>query len=165
MGLYLRRRDEAFLLSTTVDAHFSLRTAHESWAQMMPKYLYCAYCTSICMPLNVFFSSARIVNQRGLAVPKHVALMCPSAWGGKTDTYKTSQHKCTHTLYTHRFIHPGTSVVRSIKAAGCPAQTPHGWLLKLASINVGSVQCVNCTCTRNCCFPKRNDGQTPLISF
>ena len=45
---------------------------------------------------------------------------------------------------THQFIHPHTSVVCSIKASGCSAWTPCSRLLKLASISVGSVQCIKC---------------------
>ncbi len=42
---YSNKLLEALLLSTTVYAHFSLRTGHESWAQMMWTYLYQVYCT------------------------------------------------------------------------------------------------------------------------
>lgn len=69
----------AFSLSLTFHAHFSLQTARQSWTQAMP------WVSPLCITLYLHASKCL------LAVVKHVALMCPSAWGGKTDIYSSFQ--------------------------------------------------------------------------
>lgn len=164
MRCYQTRRDKATnqlcccLLHSMLTFHYKLcmNPVHKRCV----KYRYCAY------PRHLHAAKCFLAPQlesRGASLWWSMWLWCVLQLEVEELTYTVHFNTNIH-ICTHRFVHPRTSVVRSIKVAGCLARTPHSWLLKLAFITVGSVQCTNCTYTYSRCFPKSKDWQLPLFN-